>query len=259
MNNMPSVEGLERELRDLAAAIAYPQTVDVSYRVRNAITAAPTKTGWSRNLRLAAVSLGVFLIAFSALLVAAPGAREAIADFLGISGIDIRVTESPRPTPQEEGSLNLGEPTTFAEAREAVDHPLIVPPAATLGPPDEVYVDGVPAPGTVTFLYEPTDELPETVHGVGALFTQFRARLEEPLIKKIVTPGTTIEPVRMGERGYWIAGLPHEIFYRVGGEVVADRTRLASNTLLWENDGLSYRFESSLSKKEALAAVSGLD
>ena len=258
---MPNTEVLERDLRDLAAVITYPQTVDVSLRVQNAITAPAVRRGGvgARVLRRAAVALGVFLIAFSALLVAAPGAREAIADFLGISGIDIRVTESPRPTPQDEGSLKLGEPTTFARAGETVDFPLIVPPSATLGPPDQVYVDEVPVPGTVTFVYEPTDGLPETVHDVGALFTQFRARLEEPLIKKIVTPGTTIEPVKMGEEGYWIAGLPHEIFYRVRGEIVADRTRLASNTLLWENDGVSYRFESSLSKKDALVAVAGLD
>ncbi|MDQ3954741.1 MAG: hypothetical protein M3285_04230 [Actinomycetota bacterium] len=261
MKKMPHAEALERDLRDLAAAISYPETVDVSYRVRSAITTPAGRRGGlgARAFRLAIVSLGVFLIAFSALLVAAPGAREAIADFLGISGIEIRVTESPSPAPRDEGSLDLGVPTTFAEARQAVDYHLLVPPDDTLGPPDQVYVDDVPVPGTVTFAYEPTDALPETVQEVGALFTQFRARLQEPLLKKIVTPGTTIEPVNLGEEGYWIAGLPHEIFYRVKGEIVADRTRLASNTLLWESNGVSYRFESSLSKKGALAAVAGLD
>lgn len=258
---MPTTETIERDLRDLAATIGYPETVDVSYRVRNAITAPAARKGrgGTRALRLAMVSLGVFLIAFSALLVAAPGAREAIADFLGISGIEIRVTESPRPTTQDEGSLNLGEPTTLARARETVDYPLIVPLNSVLGSPDRVYVDDVPVGDTVTFLYEPTGDLPETVHDVGALFTQFRARLQEPLMKKVVTPGTTIEPVNLGDEGYWIAGLPHEILYRVKGEIVADQTRLASNTLLWESEGVSYRFESSLSKKGALAAVGGLD
>ena len=263
-------EVLERNLRELAAAISYPETADVSYRVRHAITAPPIRRSGmgARAFRLAGVALGIFLIAFSGVLVAVPGAREAIADFLGISGIEIRVSESPtprpeasQPTPRDVGSLDLGEATTLAEARDAVDFDLRVPDNDTLGPPDRVYVDDLPVPGSVsvTFRYKATGALPETVHDVGALFTQFRARLQEPLLKKVVTPGTTVVPVDLGDEGYWIAGLPHELLYLVKGEIVADRTRLASNTLLWESGGISYRFESSLSKRRALAAVAGLE
>jgi hypothetical protein len=261
---MPDNDALERDLRQLASAMSYPDTVDVSYRVRNAITAAPARKGslGPRVFHVAGAAVGVFLIAFSVVLVALPGAREAIADFLGISGIEIRVTESPRPktTPTDPGTLDLGDLATLAEARESVDYDLQVPNHPILGPPDRVYIDDLPVPGTVTFTYEPSDTLPETVHGVGALFMQFRARVQAPLMKKVVNPGTTVAPVDIGDEGYWIAGLPHDLLYRVkGGGIVADRTRLASNTLLWERGGVTYRLESSLSKSKALAIARGLD
>jgi len=56
-----------------------------------------------------------------------------------------------------------------------------------------------------------------------------------------------------GGRGFWIEGAPHQIFYRdVNGQVHDRQLRLAGNTLIWEQDGLTLRLESALSKDEAL-------
>jgi len=70
---------------------------------------------------------------------------------------------------------------------------------------------------------------------------------------KIIEPGTKVEPVTVdGARGYWIAGRPHAIFYRSGGDTSVEELRLAGNVLIWEHDGLTFRLETTADRATAL-------
>ena len=95
-----------------------------------------------------------------------------------------------------------------------------------------------------------------------ALLTQFQREADSGLIEKgLPVPASGrnqshLEAVSVGgESGFWISGAPHGIFfvcYDVG-ECRQERYRLAGDVLLWEQDGLTLRLESTLSRDEALA------
>jgi hypothetical protein len=107
----------------------------------------------------------------------------------------------------------------------------------------------------VSLVFGVRDGLPKTAQGgVGVLFSEFHGEIEPAFFGKVLSAGTTLEPVTVnGGRGWWIQGEPHLIFYRdANGQVHDEQLRLAGNTLLWEQDGLTLRLESALTKDEAL-------
>jgi hypothetical protein len=56
-----------------------------------------------------------------------------------------------------------------------------------------------------------------------------------------------------GGMGYWIEGQPHLFIYRdARGEIRDEILRLAGNTLLWEQGGLTLRLEASIPRETAL-------
>jgi hypothetical protein len=147
---------------------------------------------------------------------------------------------------------------TLAEARARVAFPVAVPTA--LGSPDEVYTGDLPAGGQLTLVYFPTAALPEAREtGVAVLLTQFRGE-SEPFIQKGLPQGARLTPTTVnGRTAYWIEGVPHVLFLRdPSGEIQQDRSRLAANTLLWEQGGITYRLESALSREAAVRIAESL-
>jgi len=189
-----------------------------------------------------------------------PGLRTAVADFLGIGGVRIE-TEGAAPTPAAD--LDLGEPVSLARAQEAVDFDVRLP--AALGSPDSVWLDGAVAGGQVALAYESSSDLPAAPGtSLGALVTQFPdAEVAATALKKVTgsQPGTTFEPVTVdGAQGFWVSGEPHVIAYlEADGEVRDETVRLAGNVLLWESGGVTYRIESTLSMRGALAIAESLE
>jgi hypothetical protein len=62
-----------------------------------------------------------------------------------------------------------------------------------------------------------------------------------------------------GSPGYWIGGEPHTFGYLDDqGEIAFGTIRLAGNTLLWEVDGVTYRFESALEMTDALRLMESI-
>ena len=95
---------------------------------------------------------------------------------------------------------------------------------------------------------------------MGAVLTEFRAQLEDEFIlKKLPGAGVDVELVTVdGSEGYWIEG-PHSVGYVDSeGEFREDGPRLAGNTLIWVEGGVTYRLESALDKDAALALASSL-
>jgi hypothetical protein len=92
------------------------------------------------------------------------------------------------------------------------------------------------------------------------LLTEIPGSTRRELAEKHLGPGTTLETVTVGDvPGYWIAGGPHELLYLdPDGEPRPDTTRLAANTLLWAEDGVTFRLESPLDRAAAVALAEHL-
>ena len=281
---------LERQLTELGPHL-FPLTPDLATRVRNQLendaarttiprsrhytepeghpgpVLRPSEIGEGRRMRN--VPLTAWLVAAILLILIAggltlfPAARNAIADRLGLPGVRIRwVEEIPTPEPSPVGvPLTLGRRVTLDEAQAAVDFPVLIPTAAGFDTPGEIYLLDGDAGEMVSFVYPAGPALRESdVTGVGALLTQFRGEADRGLIEKGLPDAgpneSHLEAVSVGgEPGFWISGAPHGFFfvcYDVG-ECRQERYRLAGDVLLWEQDGLTLRLESTLSLDDALA------
>ncbi len=226
---------VEERLR--ALEVEWPPAPDVAGPVRQRLAEQPSRLGVRRRL---AIAVAAFLLAVGGVM-AVPSARSTVLDWFGIGGERIeRVPEQPtaEPTP-----LDLGE-------RVPLPDDALVPDA--LGDPDGAYRA---AGDILTLLYRPRDGLPESEQsGAGALLSQFRGRVEEPLIRKLVGPDTTIERVTVdGEPGYWLAGAAHGLLYEdPNGDISEAPQRLAGPTLVWTRGDLTLRLEADIPKERAL-------
>jgi hypothetical protein len=281
-----SDERLGEMLVELGRSVEYPSAPpDLADRVAARLAAAPSAparggvrrgpVGWAfgdrgpgqPRLRRAAV------LALVALLVLA-GLAAAVA--IGLPGIRLifvgptptPVTASPSPAspatspslPALGPSLAPGHPVTLDDARAAAGFGVEVPADPSLGSPDTVYLDGSGAKARVTLLYGARLGMPPAPGSpASALITQFRGAVNPDAFAKIIGPGTTVEPITVdGAHGYWIAGQPHQIFYRSGGDTVVDELRLAGNVLIWEHDGVTFRLETTADRATALRIAASM-
>jgi hypothetical protein len=230
---------LEHALRQLGATIEFPEPPDLATRVRDRLGEAPDR-GWAPR-RLVAVALAVLVVAVAAVL-AVPPARTAVLEWLGIKGVSVTRVE----TLPEVGVLrpgDLGARVTLAEARERA--PWIVEPRLEeVGPPDEVYFSTDVPGDQVTFVWG-------TATGARLLMTQSPG---EAFADKMLAPGTDAEQTDVdGKLGIWFSGEPHVFIYRdERGQIREETSRLARNTLLWQDGQLTIRIEGDLSRDEAL-------
>jgi hypothetical protein len=255
---------LERALTDLGAHLEHPPTPPLAEAVVATITAtgaAPARprrrawlprSGW-RRIAVAALALVVLAVV---VVVATPGAREAVARRLGLPGVAIHLggeTPSVPTLPAGPGAnLDLGRRVTLEQARAGVAFRLLVPSAPGFERPDAVYLsDGVPG-GRVDLVWRPRPGLPVSPFtNAGLLLTEFRA---DPLLEKIVKGATDVTPVVVGgATGYWFTGSPHSFVYTDNaGRIREETARLAGSTLLWTNGPLTLRLEGQLSQREAV-------
>ncbi len=253
---------LGRALVDAGAHLAVPPLPDLAPAVARAVVAAPERRGARGRTALAtlrdlvrppgASSRRRALALAVALLVLLAGA--AIATGLAVRGVRLLFREEPVPTSAAPiGSrLGLGERVSLPEADAGVAFDLVVP---TLGPPDEVWLSDAATGGLVTFVYAPSDRLPELGRsGVGMLLSQFAGRTDAPSIEKEILSGTEVVEVEVnGEPGYWITGQPHAVrFLDSEGREVPPGPRLAGDTLIWQRGPLTLRMEVTLPLEAAL-------
>lgn len=148
----PSEAEVAAALEDLAAHLAWPEEPDLGPAVRARLSPAPQQTspprrwgptGKPRWASALAAVVALVLLA-SALLTASPSARRAVADFLGLRGVEIELeggTTSPPPLPAGD-ALQLGRSVTLAEAGAQAGFPLLVPAGGgVLGRPDAVFLN----------------------------------------------------------------------------------------------------------------------
>ena len=272
---------LEARLRALAGRLTFPSGPDLAPSVTAALAArrrpAPR---WHSLARAAVVATVLLLATAAAVLAASPGAREAVADRLGIGGVRIEFVPAtptvPAPTPTSPPTSATSTPTVSASPTplaaplllgEVIDGETTVMPftvrrPAIAGPPAATYLDRTAVPGgSLTMVWPASPALPETtIAGVGLLLQQFRGVANEGPYGKGLGPGTALESATVnGYPGYWITGEPHAFYYYdATGEPVEDRLRLAGNTLVWVEGDVTYRLESALPLLSALRLAESL-
>jgi hypothetical protein len=281
---------LERSVAGLGPEVAFPEWPDlaamVSTRLGRKHAEEPRRSGLGRWLRggrplgrpavlrpvvqsrwqPVVAAIVVMTLAAGALLAASPGARKAVADFLGLRGVRIKVIPSsaaPSLLPTSIGGpLALGDHVTLAEAQARVPFDIVLPSDPRLGPPDEVYLNSVSTQDQVFLLWHARPGFPQaSFTGAGLLLSEFRAMVDQEVLeKKLLVPGTTLEAVRVnGGAGFWISGEPHGLqFVAPDGTVLFDTTRLSGNVLLWERDDLTLRIEGQLTRDQALAVAASI-
>lgn len=254
--------------RDLGAALAtvgrdlaFPEVPDLGTVVLSRLEAEPSRPaaarlvplpfrGWLRSpARRAALALAAVLLL----------ASGAVAGGLLVRGVRILIqpdATTPPPSPIVSGPLGrtlfLGEETTLEEARGQLGFEPLLPAAPGL-PEPVVYVDDDPLGGRISLVYPAGPLLPETEEtGVGMLLMEFRGRIEQPFLEKLVRGDQVREVEVGGEPGYWVEGEHTLIYLDEGGVAFDERSRVAGNTLLWQRGNMTLRLESALSMAEAI-------
>jgi hypothetical protein len=221
---------LEVALRELGRHVEFPPTPDLASAVRGRI-------GERRSWRWpVAIALAVLVAALGAAL-AVPDARTALLDWLGLRGAEI-VRVDKLPPVSGDGDLDLGRPVTLAEARGLAPW-ILVPEDA----PDSVYFSTAIPDGKVDFIWG-------TPTSTRLLLTQFRA--QQTFIEKLLEPGSRAERADVGDLGVWIEDDHGFAFRDRNGAFREETSRLAGNTLIWEQGVVTLRLEGNLSKDEAL-------
>lgn len=258
---MPEIAELEQQLAGLQPDLEWPRTPDLAARVRARI-ASPgvVRRPWFQSRWALAAVIAVALLAA---LIAYTPSREAIASWLNLHTIITRVNQLPTPSPRPSGSigerLSLGVQTTLDDAQRQVTWKIPVP--ASLGSPDEVYFQSGPPQGEVSLVYKSRAGLkPSGQTGVAVLITEVNGKVDANYFGKMLGPDTTLEEVTVnGHKGYWISGSPHAFFFTDANGNFRDETlRLATNTLIFDDNGTIIRIEGDLTKAQALEIAASL-
>jgi hypothetical protein len=241
---------------------------DLATRVRARIVASPPvparrRLSWwpaRRALVLAIVALLVLATVAAAVVFGVPGIRLVFSEPPGSPPATVAPGSSPSVPPGAPGSsLDLGDPVALDALDGRAPFPVRVPADPAVGEPAAAYVSDR---GEVSLVWAPGEALPATVDpGIGLLLMEFRGTVEPAGINKIIGSGVRVETVRVGgARGYWIAGDPHFYFYETPeGEMVEDSRRWVGDALIWADDGVTYRLETSLGRNAAIRIAETLE
>ena len=237
---------LGRALSELGPLVEWPTTGDLSVRVARFVAATPQpRRRWaSAPVPRLAFALAILMLTVVGGTLAWAPAREAVADRLGLPGIDITSRDTLPPVG---GQLELGERVSASDARSQAGFP-VAPPPESLGAPT-TWLLVHPSGAQVSYVYGQTASLPEVGEtGAGLLISQLQGTTNDSFIRKLLDPGSTLEVVDTGgSAGFWIAGEPHGFMYVApDGTFHEERIRLAGNVLIWTRGDVTYRIESAL-------------
>ena len=216
-----------------------------------------------RSLLIAIVALLAIVVAAAAIGLGVPGIRILLvpgpsptqtaaptASVPGPSSSTALVTPAPTPETTPPGP-ELGPTVTLDQARSGAGFGLLVPTAAGFSNPTEVHLAGVAPFTRVTLLYPRNTKL-----------TEFLGEIQPDAFQKMVGPGTTVDPVRVGTSdGYWITGAPHDVVLLYRDPDGVERWRevtVIGNVLIWQVGDVTLRFETPLDRDGAIAVATSL-
>ncbi len=248
---------IETMLFELGRDLEYPRPPDVRQAVRARLAQPPAVVSRWRGLPALGAAAAV---ALGAVVVLVAPVREAVADLFGIGGIDITVVDelpavSPRAT-----DLRLGEVIALDDVNDLVEFDVQAP--SLLGAPDEFWFDDAPAGGAIHLVYHPGPDLPESgATGLGALLTQYTATIDPGFAHKLVDAGDSSVRIAeiAGSKAFFISGGGHIIsLIDADGVPRSGAARLAGNTLIWEQNGQTFRLEAEVGLQRALEIARSL-
>ena len=243
---------VEALLRSAAESFIYPPTPPIAGAVQARLREPVRGPGvaWRWRVRPAVgVALAVLgtaaLIAGSALAV--PRSRSALATFFGLSHVQIESQPTAGPTPPALSPESFARPASLGEAQQAVDFALRFPTrdGARLEP-DAVYLQGEGAAMPVAILVYDDYDLYQT--GLG-----FFGKGTDPSLIHGLSFGSH-DALWIDEGGHIATFLDAQ-----GRLVVESRRTVGRATLLWEEDGITYRLETALSQAEAISVAESLE
>jgi hypothetical protein len=250
-------EALERLLRDLPD----DDTPDVDLvpgvvrRLRATGGAREARRDHRRPVLLVAAVAATVLAACATI----PPVRDALVAVFQVNGIRVRQPPSPAPSsasasptpPASSPSVSLpvvyeglGDPTTEEEA-EAYSSGRLLHPAA-LGVPDRVFRRDA----LVTLAYG------RRAPGWLVMEVVAPSRL---LLEKILMTGAHLRRLTVnGQPGVWVEGPQELIYVPQGSQPQVEEPRLAANSLIWEQDGVAVRIETTHGLADALRVAGSM-
>ncbi|MCU1427154.1 MAG: hypothetical protein JWL83_1154 [Actinomycetia bacterium] len=235
---------LEGALTDLAEHLDHPDGHELADTVRDRITANPRHADRCNRRVRALVAVAAAAVFLTTAVVTIGPARQAVADWLGIGGVEIRqgqpVPTGANPVPGSPGPKrppNASASVDRAQTRVQFHIATARGAGRLLG----VGVDRRVPGGLVVLTYD-RFTLVE--------LASYRDHL--PPVEKTVDPKARIEHVTVnGQPGHWISGA-HEVAYLDrSGNFKVDTVRRSGAVLIWEHDGVTFRIEGPVRLAEA--------
>ena len=231
-------DDLESALRSLGTRLDVPDPPDVTGRVLARLD-APAPRVWPRRLLTAAVAA---VVALATAMVVSPAVRAAVLDFLRIGAVEIHENQPAPVTPSLDPPLPGERDVTLAEATAAVDFPLRLPTG--LGPPGAVRLIDDGRVVTMAFGAVRVDQFDG---GLDPMFSKF-TRAED--VHHVTVDGLP---------AIWV-DRPHPVLYTDRDGTLRDESaRLAASTLIWEEDGITYRVEGDLPQWRAIEIAESMN
>lgn len=256
MADDPQLERLAEQLRKEADTIVFPPTPDIGDRNRVRSVGVP----WYQRRGARVTFVAALLVA--ALLLAVPEVRAAALRVLQIGVVSVFIapeTSTPMPTvvPQptalsftptalpSKPDLGLTGLTTLELARSAIDFPLLLPSyPPDLGPPDLVYLQNLDGAAVVLVWLDPANPARPRL--------SLHTLTSDVFVRKTLASDETryIAEIRVNDvDALWISA-PHLVETGRAGELSSVRL-VDGNTLIWSENGLTYRLETDLAVDEA--------
>jgi hypothetical protein len=257
---------IENRLKVVAKGMEYPRTPNIAEVVEKRLSVSirphiiPKPVAWS---------LAVVLALLSSLLLI-PTTRAAVIEFIQI-GI-VRIFPNPevnpagtKPTPLPEFGAMTAIPgpapspllslldkvageTKLANVMQIASYPILLPSYPPgLGQPNHVYVQDAQGPMTILVWTDPQ----EPRHAILSL--HFIPAGSWAINK--MAPNVIQESQVNGARAIWAVG-PYPLFMR-NGDMVFTRL-IEGNVLIWADDKVTYRLETSWSLEEAVKIAESL-
>jgi hypothetical protein len=202
------------------------------------------------------VVASVVLIAF--LLVFVSPVRSAVASMLEFVGIDIRQsdvgTRPPAPSPPTDSEL--GQRVSVATVSQAAGFAVPLPRTGQLGGPDEAYLLDGGDHQIVTLVWRHADDIPMSpASNAAVIFSVFQGGPPQvEYLEKILFQGSRAHKVVVnGDLAVFVDGPQTVLYQSTNHDVEEAQSRLSGNSLIWQQDGLTFRLESALGQQASVA------